>query len=87
MLTDPSWLFGATRCPSSSTRVREGPKLRSDRVLPPLLVLPLPWLRGVRPPEAPPARNCGSLFSASAVSLGVVRAAVAMSIDVIGVSR
>ena len=67
MLTEPSWLLGATRWPSSSTSVREGPKLRSDSVLPPLLVLPLPCVRGVRPPMM-----LGSLFSASAVSLGVV---------------
>src|SRR6187549_2344350 len=79
-LTEPSWLLGATRWPSSSTSVREGPKLRSDSVLPPLLVLPLPWLRGVRPP-----RMLGSLFNASAVSLGVVSAMSSTSTEVIGV--
>jgi hypothetical protein len=44
------------------------------------LVLPLPWLRGVRPPMM-----LGSLFSASAVSLGVVSAKSPMSTEVIGV--
>ena len=54
--------------------------MRSDSVLPPLLVLPLPCVRGVRPP-----RMVGSLLSASAVSLGVVFASSAMSTVVSGV--
>src|SRR4051812_11967546 len=80
ILTEPSSLLGAIRWPSRSTSVRLGPKLRSDSVLPPLLVPPLPWLRGVRPPMM-----VGNLFNASAVSLGVVAWISAMSTEVSGV--
>src|SRR5438874_6290415 len=82
MLTVPSWLAAGRRWPSNSTRVRWGPKFRSESVLPPLLVLPLPWLRGVRPP-----RICGSLFKASGMSLGVVFANSVVVTTVIGVGE
>ena len=55
--TVPSWLDGATRWPSSSTRVRLTPRLRRFSVLPQLLFWPLSWLRGLAPPM-----KSGSLF-------------------------
>src|SRR6185312_5486798 len=78
--TVPSSLDGATRWPFSRIRVRETPKLRSERTLPEVLRLPLSWLRGVRPPI-----KTGSLLSASGISVGVVACSWSAVTAVIGV--